>query len=639
MISKFRLWLAAFAVAATAAGGGLVLAVPAAAATLPVPIHKVNLHAAYLRTLPHAKYGLIKDKMAPRSAKVHVTPRTVLGKAGTCAEPNCDLSYQGGPVQHSPKVYLLLWGPNWSPTGSDTQYLNAFYSGLGASGDNWSTITSQYGDGSGYPSFGASVFAGAYQDTTTPVGTGTGGSIDPADLNAEADAFISSQGITDTADAQVVIASQSGTCFDDGWVGQPASCAYQPTQQYCAWHTNSLSGGETFTNLPYTLDAAASCGEDLINGSAGTYDGFSIVGGHEYAETITDPQPVSGWFDPSDNVSGGEIGDKCAWGGLLWGGSDPAGDVTLATGTFAMQSLWSNAAGACVMSASPQDTVTVTNPGSQTSTANTAVSLQIHATSSGGNTLSYAASSLPAGLTINSSTGLISGTPTTAGTSSVTVTATDTTGPSGSTTFSWTVKIVQATRTTLSLSATRVTYGHEQSERVSARVSARLGTPGGMVRIASAGKTACVIRLVSGAGSCTLPPTANRSGIAAITAYYLGQPQFRASTSATRTITVLKAATKTALSLSATTVTYGHEQAEKLTATVSPRYAGLPGGKVTVTAGKVTLCIITLAHGTGGCHLAAGKLKPGTYGLVARYPGSTDFTASASVKRTLTVRK
>lgn len=438
MISKLRPWLVASAVAAAAAGGGLALAAPASAASPPVPVHKVDLHGAYLRSLPGARHGLIKDKTVPRSATVHVTPRTVRAKAGTCTEPNCDLSYGGGPVQHSPKVYLLLWGPNWSATGPDTQYLNAFYSGLGATGDNWSMITSQYGDGSGYPSFTGSVFGGVYQDPTTPAGTGPSGSVSPTDLNAEADAFAASQGITDTADAQVVIASQSGTCFSDGWAGQPGSCAYQPTQAYCAWHTNSLSGGETFTNLPYTLDAGQNCGENFVNGGpAGTYDGFSIVGGHEYAETITDPQPASGWSDSNDNVSGGEIGDKCAWGGQLWGGSDPVGDVTLSTGSFAMQSLWSNAAGGCVMA--PQDTVTVINPGSQTSTANVAVSLQLKATSSGGNTLSYTAAGLPAGLSINSGTGLISGKPTTATAASVTVTATDTTRASGSTTFAWTV--------------------------------------------------------------------------------------------------------------------------------------------------------------------------------------------------------
>jgi F5/8 type C domain/Putative Ig domain len=85
------------------------------------------------------------------------------------------------------------------------------------------------------------------------------------------------------------------------------------------------------------------------------------------------------------------------------------------------------------------NTVTVTNPGSQSSAVGSAVSLQVTATdSASGQALSYSASGLPAGLSI-SSAGLITGTPPTAGSASVTVTAKDTTGASGSASFSWTV--------------------------------------------------------------------------------------------------------------------------------------------------------------------------------------------------------
>jgi subtilase family serine protease len=93
------------------------------------------------------------------------------------------------------------------------------------------------------------------------------------------------------------------------------------------------------------------------------------------------------------------------------------------------------------------NTVTVTNPGSQTSTVGTAVSLQIKGSdSASGQTLTYSATGLPAGLSISSS-GLISGTPTTAGSSSVTVTAKDTTGAAGSASFTWTVNSATGTCT------------------------------------------------------------------------------------------------------------------------------------------------------------------------------------------------
>jgi kumamolisin len=84
--------------------------------------------------------------------------------------------------------------------------------------------------------------------------------------------------------------------------------------------------------------------------------------------------------------------------------------------------------------------ITVTNPGSQSSAPNVATSLQIQASDSApGQTLTYGATGLPAGLTIAPGTGLISGTPTTTGISSVTVTVQDGAHATGSTTFSWAI--------------------------------------------------------------------------------------------------------------------------------------------------------------------------------------------------------
>ncbi|MDX2540315.1 M4 family metallopeptidase [Streptomyces sp. WI04-05B] len=87
----------------------------------------------------------------------------------------------------------------------------------------------------------------------------------------------------------------------------------------------------------------------------------------------------------------------------------------------------------------PTTGVSVTNPGSQSSTVGTAVSLAITASSTNSGSLTYSATGLPTGLSISSSTGTISGTPTTAGTYSSVVTVTDSTGATGTASFTWTV--------------------------------------------------------------------------------------------------------------------------------------------------------------------------------------------------------
>jgi hypothetical protein len=322
-------------------------AVPAATGTTspapPPAAIKINLQSAFASALPHTTMGRRAGIVPPVGTR---GPRLAASLASGCTEPDCNLSYGGGPVQHSPHVYLLLWGPNW--TNSNPAYADLYnlYRGLGVTAqDSWSTVSSQYGDGTGHPTFSGSVFVKTYQDTHAPPNPVT-----PTDVADEADTLASQIGVSADNNAQIVVASQSGTCFSDGFEGNCGS-AQNSSTDYCAWHSSS---NEPFTNLPYLLDAGTECGENFVNaGSAGTYDGFNIIGGHEYAETVTDPDPFTGWSDSGDSISDGgapgEIGDKCAWGGSGFGLSDPIGDVTLSTGTFAMQSLWSNAAGRCVM--------------------------------------------------------------------------------------------------------------------------------------------------------------------------------------------------------------------------------------------------------------------------------------------------
>jgi hypothetical protein len=86
--------------------------------------------------------------------------------------------------------------------------------------------------------------------------------------------------------------------------------------------------------------------------------------------------------------------------------------------------------------------------GAQTSTAGVAAVLQLSASDPYGDVLRFSATGLPPGLTINSTTGRIDGTPTTGGTYNVTVTVFD--GVLGvSQAFTWTVTGAAATQATL----------------------------------------------------------------------------------------------------------------------------------------------------------------------------------------------
>ena len=82
--------------------------------------------------------------------------------------------------------------------------------------------------------------------------------------------------------------------------------------------------------------------------------------------------------------------------------------------------------------------VSVADPGAQTATTGTATRLQLSAT---GGTAPYtwAATGLPPGLTLDTATGLVTGTPTTAGTYQATLTVRDSAGATATRTVTWTI--------------------------------------------------------------------------------------------------------------------------------------------------------------------------------------------------------
>ncbi|MFD9129088.1 putative Ig domain-containing protein [Kitasatospora sp. NPDC059571] len=179
-----------------------------------------------------------------------------------------------------------------------------------------------------------------------------------------------------------------------------------------------LRNGTTFTLNP--ADNPAVKGLVYRTGYSGNTGAFFVT-------STFGSGRVAIWGDSSTVDDGtGQSGNT-----LYNGWNDPAGtDAALALN--ATEWLASG-------SSSGSGSVALSNPGSRTANVGTATSLQLSATDTAGGTLTYGASGLPAGLSVNSATGLISGTPTTAGTYQVTATATDSTGPSATASFTWTV--------------------------------------------------------------------------------------------------------------------------------------------------------------------------------------------------------
>jgi hypothetical protein len=384
------------------------------------------------------------------------------------------LSYGGGidgigVLDGHAKVYLVFYGTQWGTETTDSNGNAAFsgdsdgaaavaqqmFKGIGTGSELWSADLTQWCDGpnvavgavscpsnaSFVPYQSGGVLSGVwYDNSAASPGTASGHQLGQEAVNAAG--HFSNTTAALNRDAYYVILSPHGTNPD----------SYQGA--YCAWHDyngdSTLTGGAVtspygdiaFSNQPYNMDSGAGCGVGFVN-SPGTLDGWTITLGHEWHETMSDQNPAGGWTNNTgSSYQGQENSDECAW--LSPGTAGGAANVTMGNGTYTEQASWSNDTNACSIShpivSHGGNTVTVTSPGNQTGTVGTAVSRQISAAdSASGQTLTYAATGLPAGLSINASTGLISGTPTTAAAYSVAVTATDTTSAAGSASFTWTI--------------------------------------------------------------------------------------------------------------------------------------------------------------------------------------------------------
>jgi hypothetical protein len=149
-------------------------------------------------------------------------------------------------------------------------------------------------------------------------------------------------------------------------------------------------------------------------------------------------------------------------------------NISLATGSFPVQSIWSNATDACESSS-----ITFNGtPGNQADVFGAAIA-PVDATASdslSGQPLTYSAAGLPAGLAIDAATGVVTGTPTeVVNNASVVIAATDALGISASTTVKWTISPARPTITTPPISSP-ITYGDALRDATLSGGTATIGT-------------------------------------------------------------------------------------------------------------------------------------------------------------------
>lgn len=239
------------------------------------------------------------------------------------------LNYGNGPVLVKPKAFIIFWGyGTYGDPDGVAALLKKYSKVMGGSGHN--NIYTQYYEKSGSKTINIKdekkQFGGAWMDNTNPVPTS------PTDAQVAAEAL---QGVAHFGyhqNASYIVATPTGH----------SSSGFKT--QWCAYHSATYSGGKlvSYTNLPYMPDAGANCGASIISppsDETGVDEGVTIVEGHEYGESVTDPNPPTGWYNGAE----GEIGDICAWQDIE---NDPFAKST----SYTMQPMFSNATQSCVQS-------------------------------------------------------------------------------------------------------------------------------------------------------------------------------------------------------------------------------------------------------------------------------------------------
>jgi hypothetical protein len=221
------------------------------------------------------------------------------------------LTYRGGPLLQSVKIFSVFWGAAWqsSPASDTAAQINQFFQYIVTS-----PLMDQLGE---YSTAGMTIGQGQFTGTTVVSDPAPGVPVDDSDIQTFLQNQISSNPNFPQPDANTLyfVFLPTGVTVTQGGA--------QSCQDFCGYH-QSINNQIFYGVIPYP--DCSGC-----TGGAAVIDSITQITSHELSEAITDPVPGQGWYDDSN----GEIGDICAW-------------QTKTLGSYVVQLEWSNQANSCI---------------------------------------------------------------------------------------------------------------------------------------------------------------------------------------------------------------------------------------------------------------------------------------------------
>jgi hypothetical protein len=240
-----------------------------------------------------------------RIVPLHLPSELYRPSAGIAAAPAAQLTYRGGPLLDSVRVFTIFWGQAWqtSPNSDLANQLNQFFGFVVSS-----SLVEQLAE---YSVPGHTIGHGSYIGTAAITQPTLSHSVTDAAIQNTLEQEIKSNSSVPKPDANTLyfIYLPPGTAVVQGG---SRSC-----QAFCGYHDTFGSG------IYYAVMPFPNCAGCL--GGMAKLDALTSTSSHELCEAITDPVPGRGWYDDTH----GEIGDICAW-------------QTKKLGSYTVQMEWSN---------------------------------------------------------------------------------------------------------------------------------------------------------------------------------------------------------------------------------------------------------------------------------------------------------